>query len=80
MSLRTFFRRKVNALNKFANEMKSLGYDEKFFCSEYSSEVWFMSVYNEILSVDITDDSIGKLVVNKMFNQVSRVAFKKVVI
>ncbi|MBE5757479.1 MAG: hypothetical protein E7345_00925 [Clostridiales bacterium] len=72
ISLRTFFRRKVSALQSFTNKMIELGYDENFF-QDYETEPWFLGVYNEIVSSNIADDFLKRVVVGRMFNQVSKV-------
>ena len=73
VSLRTFFRKKISAWKQFASLLEEMGYDEEFFISEYSSERWFMAVYDETLSKGCeTDDYMDKYLVKRMFNEVSK--------
>ena len=53
--------------------MDKFGLNEKFFASEYGDEMWFMGVYNDILSAGITDDALEKPTINRMFSQISKV-------
>ena len=77
ISLRTFFRRKSNALNQFTLVLEALGYDAEFFESEYSYENWFMSIYNNCLSKDYqADEILNKALIKCMFNEISRVGVK----
>ena len=71
---------KATALNKFAEEMKAMGLDERFFVSEYGDELWFLGVYNEVLSLGIDEDTVRKAVINKMLNQISKIGFGRKII
>ena len=77
ISLRTLFRKKASAIERLSDTMKKFGLNEDFFVSEYSNEPWFMGVYNEIVSLNITDDALKKPAINRMFSQISRVKFIK---
>ncbi len=78
VSLRTFFRKKIEALNKFNNQMIANGFDLDFFNNEYSSEKWIVSIYNECLSKSFSDDeTINNSLVRKVMNEISQVDFKK---
>lgn len=46
VSLRTFFRKKMTAMERFSAIFQELGYDSEFFEKEYGYEPWFMSVYD----------------------------------
>ena len=77
VSLRTFFRRKVNALKQFAMVLQALGYDEEFFESEYAYEKWFMSVYDNCVSRNASaDEQLNKYLINSMFNEITRINTK----
>ena len=77
ISLRTFFRRKVNAIRQFAMVMQAIGYDEEFFESEYFNEKWFMSIYDTCVTKEIgADDQLNKYLVKCMFNEISKVNIK----
>ena len=77
ISLRTFFRRKSNALKQFTLILEALGYDNEFFESEYFCENWFMSIYNTCVSKDYqTDDVLNKYLIKCMFNEISKVGVK----
>ena len=77
ISLRTFFRRKLNALNQFTLILHTLGYDEEFFESEYSYERWFMSVYHNCISRDSNaDEQLNKYLLRTMFNEITKVNSK----
>ena len=73
VSLRTYFRKKAAAIERFADRMDKFGLNEKFFASEYGDEMWFMGVYNDILSAGITDDALEKPTIHRMFSQISKV-------
>lgn len=75
MSIRTFFRRKLYAVNQFTNIMETLGYDVEFFESEYFGEKWFMSVYDECLSKGYNseyDNVPDKHLVRRVINELSK--------
>lgn len=77
ISLRTFFRRKANALNQFTIILEALGYDAEFFESEYFCERWFMSIYNNCVSKDYQSDTpLNKYLIKCMFNEISKVGAK----
>lgn len=74
VSLRTFFRKKVEALNRFNTQMIANGFDLNFFKSEYACEKWIMSVYNECLIKSMSeDDSMNLSTVKRMMNEISQV-------
>jgi hypothetical protein len=73
ISLRTYFRKKVNALVKFADLLQEMGYDSDFFQNEYSSEKWFMAVYDECVSKGCDSESpIDKYLIKRVFNEMSK--------
>ncbi len=75
VSLRTFFRKKVNALREFSLILQALGYDEEFFESEYFCEKWFMSVYDNCVSRDTyEEESLNRYLIKCMFGEISKVA------
>ena len=77
VSLRTFFRKKVNALKQFELILQAIGYDTEYFEREYSKERWFMAVYDECVSKrNDSDEILDKCLVKRVFNEVSRVQFK----
>jgi len=73
MSLRTFFRRKLVALNNFSDEMELAGFNSEFFLREYAKERWFMSVYDDCLQKGSGEDSINSRVVKQVFNELGQV-------
>lgn len=74
VSLRTFFRKKLEALIHFNNQMMASGFDVKFFIREYSSEKWLLSVYNEcVLKYSKDEEIIDNSVVKRMMSEVSQV-------
>ena len=77
ISLRTFFRRKANALNQFTLILEALGYDNEFFEGEYFCENWFMSIYNNCVSKDYqSEEGLNKYLVKTMFHEISKVGIK----
>ena len=74
VSLRTFFRKKLNALKEFTALLHEMGYDEGFFESEYFGERWFMAVYNECVYKGCeNEDTMDKYLVKRVFNEVSKI-------
>ena len=74
ISLRTFFRKKANALKEFTLILQALGYDEDFFESEYFYEKWFMAVYDScVLKGYDTEEDLDKYLVKRMFNEMSKI-------
>ena len=74
ISLRTFFRKKNDALKEFETILQAIGYDEEFFEREYSCEKWFMAVYDEILAKGINfRDEIDTFVLNRVFKEISKI-------
>ena len=77
ISLRTFFRRKVKALQQFALILEAIGYDEEFFEQEYFNEKWFMSVYDNCVTREANaDEQLNKYLVKCMFSEISKVSAK----
>ncbi len=77
ISLRTFFRKKSNALIQFTLILEALGYDNEFFESEYFNERWFMSIYNNCISKDYqSDDVLNKYLIKCMFSEISKIGVK----
>ena len=73
MSLRTFFRKKKDAIKEFAMIFQSKGYDEEFFESEYYHESWFISVYNSCLAKSASaEELMDKYLVKTVFNEMSK--------
>ena len=67
MSIRTFFRKKLAAINEFSAIFQSKGYDNEFFESEYAYEQWFMSVYDTCISkCSSSDDAMDKYLLKKL--------------
>ena len=57
-SIRTYYRKKKLALDRFAIALKSVGYDEEYLTKHYGNEKWLMSVYDKCLERDtITQDT-----------------------
>lgn len=56
LSLRTFFRQKLKALEMFCEAMEELGYGLNFLKNNYTQEQWFSSVYNEVLVKNTQDE------------------------
>lgn len=74
VSLRTYFRKKVRALDNFSIQMMACGFDTEFFRSEYYSEKWFMSVYNECLSKSSKDEEIvDNVLIKRVMTELSQV-------
>ena len=72
-SLRTFFRRKLRAIEMLKDELIECGYDLKFFESEYSSEKWLASVYQDCLQKYYKDEEqLNSYLVHRMLKEVSR--------
>lgn len=77
LSIRTFFRRKAQALNDFAIILEALGYDNEFFETEYFNEKWFMAVYEDSVSKNTeTEEELDKHLVKRVFNEVSKINYK----
>lgn len=75
MSIRTFFRKKNMALSDFALILREIGYDEEFFSSEYLQEKWFVSVYDDCISKTAEQDGINKLLLKKVFSELSKINY-----
>lgn len=74
VSLRTFFRKKIEALANFNTQMIANGFDLNFFNNEYACEKWILAVYNECLSKSLTEDeNINFVVVKRLMNEISQV-------
>lgn len=74
LSLRTFFRKKIQAIKEFCYILKALGCDEEFFESEYSTEKWFMSVYDDcIAKSNDTEGVLDKYLIKRIFSEVSKI-------
>ena len=74
MSIRTFFRKKNQALKEFSNMLQEIGFDEEFFESEYYSEKWFMAVYDDCVSKNAEGEEIlDKYLVKRVLNEVSKI-------
>lgn len=71
VSLRTFFRKKNLAIEHFMCVLQVLGYDEEFFVSEYGQEKWFVAVYDDCLSKGGENEGIDRLVVKRLFSEIS---------
>ncbi len=76
VSIRTFFRKKMKALENFNEQMIECGFDLQFFETEYSTEKWLLSVYDEVLSkCNKEEDSLDKVVVKRVLNEISQIEF-----
>lgn len=74
ISLRTFFRQKMKALNEMAAELMSLGYGEEFFEEEYLGEPWFDVVYNEVVGFNNDEEEVVEgTFVRNMLGDVGRI-------
>lgn len=74
MSIRTFFRKKSQALKQFNIILQEIGFDEEFFESEYFGEKWFMAVYDDCVSKGVEgEDILDKYLVKRVFKEVSKV-------
>lgn len=74
VSLRTFFRKKIEALKHFNNLMISSGFDLNFFVKEYSCENWMLSIYNEsVLRYSRDEEIMDNNVVKRMLTQVPQI-------
>ena len=77
-SLRTFFRKKLKALNNFAEQMIKCGYNMRFFDKEYSTERWLYSVYEEcILKYNKDEDKLNSYMVGKILREATRIYISK---
>lgn len=73
-SLRTFFRKKLNAMNQFMLALEVAGFDETFFMGEYSREGWIMPVYEEnLIKGNNTEEILDKLLIKRVFDEVSNI-------
>lgn len=71
VSIRTFFRKKLFALQNFASIYQELGYDNEFFEREYVYEPWFMSVYDSCTcrnsnSEEVFDNGLVKTLMSEI--------------
>lgn len=74
ISLRTFFRKKIKALDNFTMCLQKMGYNVKFFEEEYGSEPWITPIYDECTSKNIEEDvPIDQFIINRVMNQMSKV-------
>ncbi len=74
ISLRTFFRKKITALENFSTRLDKMGFTEEFFEEEYSKEPWMAPVYDECASKNIEDDfTLDQSIINRVMNRMSKV-------
>ncbi len=74
VSLRTFFRKKVMALNQFNSQMVASGFNLEYFMKEYGHEKWIVSVYEECVSKYNKEDEIMETsFVKRVLNEISQV-------
>lgn len=74
VSLRTFFRKKIEALIHFNTQMVASGFDLDFFRKEYSNEKWILAVYDECILKSASDEEIiNASVVRRVMNEISQV-------
>ena len=75
ISIRTFFRKKNSAIAEFSTIFQSLGYDEEFFERDYAHEQWFLSVYNNCLSRNVSSEEfLDKHLIKGVMNEVSKIS------
>ena len=74
VSIRTFFRKKLIAIQNFTLIMAEIGYNEEFFENEYFSEKWLMAVYDETsIKSGVAEDHLDKYLIKRVFKEVSRI-------
>lgn len=74
VSLRTFFRKKFSAMERFSAIFCELGYDNEFFEKEYGYEPWFMAVYNNCACKNSTnEETFDHGLIKNIMNEVSRI-------
>lgn len=74
ISIRTFFRQKLKALEEFCKEIGESGYNVDFFEEDYSNEKWFSSVYNDMLLKNTEEeDFIGAIAIKNMFGEIGKI-------
>ena len=74
ISLRTFFIKKSKALENFKEQMMSCGFNLKFYESEYLTENWMMSVYQEsVLKYNRDEENLDSGLVKRMIKEVSKI-------
>lgn len=56
ISIRTFFRQKLKALEDFSQKLLDIGYDEEFFKEDYLCERWFEVVYNDMVTKNYDEE------------------------
>ncbi len=56
ISIRTFFRQKLKALEDFSQKLLDMGYDEEFFKEDYLCERWFEVVYNDMVTKNYDEE------------------------
>lgn len=74
ISIRTFFRQRMRALDEFCLELEHSGYNKEFFEEEYVSEKWFASVYNDMLSkTSEEEDFINAIAIKNMLGEIGKI-------
>lgn len=74
VSIRTFFRKKISALDNFALIFQELGYDSEFFENEYAYEPWFMSVYDTCAYRNSTsEECFDTGLVKTLMNEITKI-------
>lgn len=56
ISIRTFFRQKLKALEDFSQKLLDMGYDGEFFKEDYLCERWFEVVYNDMVTKNYDEE------------------------
>ncbi len=77
ISIRTFFRQKLKALEEFCEKLQSFGYGEKFFEKDYLEERWLVSLYNEMIQKSAEEeDLVNAFFIRKVVSMIGKSATK----
>lgn len=80
ISLRSYFRLKMKALENFKQQLNELRYGIKFFKLEYETENWISAIYNECVSKSLVgNDAIDSAIIRYAIRQLPAIElYKKV--
>ena len=65
VSIRTYYRKKKAALDKFAVNLAKMGFDLEYLKENYSNEKWLMRVYNSCVERDSVPEETPLIQENK---------------
>ena len=73
ISIRTYFRKKQQALNHFKTILETNGFNKEFFEKEYLNEAWFISIYNDYISKNNSNEILKSSIMRQVFKEVGKI-------